>query len=437
MGRVLTRLRALLPARRARSDARSLAERFRLFRAIGAANDAFLASLDSLRSDLVRGTASGSGGITSMYAALAGPVAVMARTLVELAGERYQSLVQRVETLERDLAVEVLSGPAREGGALVTQPEDGGARRPEPDSSRAARMPEPDGLDVDPRPDGRPPDPVRGAVHRLLDRVEPLTLAEPDSPRYRPENCTTLRDIARFVHQRSMVEMLAIGRLTPGERRRCRRLGWSMPMDVLLLDLGGGLAPFAGRTVPVDYVNSLPLQALIEGMTDPRLRRAGPVGFDLKGFISVVVRSAADDQRYGEPSYALCSSDYVHFASRLAYHFATADAICGSTLSENYARLVFFGGAAVAERRELRAHFLATVLRYYGFAVKHVGDRVEAVLAERGAEQIEESLVMLGRLMVASRHLDMVISSRMTADALADAFLSGDYGFQRVRRAGT
>ena len=44
-----------------------------------------------------------------------------------------------------------------------------------------------------------------------------------------------------------------------------------------------------------------------------------------------VVRSAADDQRYGEPSYALCAKDYVHFSSRLAYHFATADSVCGDT----------------------------------------------------------------------------------------------------------
>jgi pyruvate,water dikinase len=153
--------------------------------------------------------------------------------------------------------------------------------------------------------------------------------------------------------------------------------------------------------------------------------------------MSVVVRSAADDQRYGEPSYALCSRDYAHFASRLAYHFATVDAICGSLVNENYARFLFFGGAAVAERRELRAHFLATVLRYNSFAVKHLGDRVEAVLAKRGAEQIEESLVMLGRLMVASRHLDMVMENRSTAEALAQAFLSGDFGFERVRRAGT
>jgi pyruvate, water dikinase len=170
-------------------------------------------------------------------------------------------------------------------------------------------------------------------------------------------------------------------------------------------------------------------------MTDGRLRWTGPVGFDLKGFMSVAVRSAVDDQRYGEPSYAICARDYVHFSSRLAYHFATVDSICGEVVNENYARLLFFGGAAVAQRREWRAHFLATVLHCNGFLVKHTGDRVEAILGKRKAGEIEESLVMLGRLMVASRHLDMLMESRSAAETFAQAFLSGDYGFEFVRNA--
>jgi pyruvate,water dikinase len=205
-------------------------------------------------------------------------------------------------------------------------------------------------------------------------------------------------------------------------------------MEVRVLDLGGAVARETGRQVSLEDVTSLPLQALLEGMMDSRLRWAGPVGFDLKGFVSVVVRSAADDQRYGEPSYALCSHDYVHFASRLAYHFALVDAICGASLNENYVRFRFYGGAAVAERREWRTSFLASVLRVNGFTVTQVGDRVDAILPKRSVEESEDALVMLGRLMVASRHLDMVIESPAVAVVLAQAFLAGDYGFEQVRQ---
>jgi pyruvate, water dikinase len=278
--------------------------------------------------------------------------------------------------------------------------------------------------------------PMYASLQQLLAEVAPLNLTEPDAPTFSPDNCRTLHDVARFVHQKSIMEMFKLEDLSPREQRAAHRLIWRAPMEVLLLDLGGGIAEGADRRVPVEQIRSAALLALIEGMTDPRLRWAGPVGFDLKGFMSVVVRSAADDQRYGEPIYCVCAQDYVHFASRLAYHFATVDAICGQSVNENYARFLFFGGAAVAARREWRAHLLATVLRFNGFVVKQEGDRVEAMLAKRHAEQTEEALVMLGRLMMASRHLDMVIESQADAQALAQAFLSGDYAFEHIRRTG-
>jgi pyruvate,water dikinase len=277
-------------------------------------------------------------------------------------------------------------------------------------------------------------DPVREVLARLVERVAPLTLTDPDSPDFRPEACRTLHDVARFVHQRAMMEMFAADTLSARERRQLHRLTWSRPMDLRLLDLGGGLTANAGKVASLDQVLSVPLLALLRGMADERLSWSGPVGFDLKGFMSVVVRSAADDQRFGEPSFALCARDYVHLSSRLAYHFATVDSVCGKLVNENYARLLFHGGAAIAQRREWRARFLARVLHHCGFNVSHVSDRVEAVLAKRPAAIIEEALVMLGRLMVAARHLDMVMESAATADAFARSFVSGDYGFEMMRR---
>lgn len=286
-----------------------------------------------------------------------------------------------------------------------------------------------------PPPEARPVerDAARETLARLLEAVTPLTLTDPEAPTFRPASCATLHDVARFVHQVSMAEMFGIDTLAPRERRAARRLAWKVPSEVLVLDLGGGLAPGTGREVRPEEILSAPLRALVEGMTDPRLRVAGPVGFDLKGFMSVVVRSAADDQRYGEPSYVLCAADYLHFASRLAYHFATVDAVAGNLLNENYARFLFHGGAAVAARREHRAYFLATVLAGHGFSVRQSGDRVEAWLRKRPADAILGGLVVLGRLMMASRQLDMVMVSRATAEHFAQAFLAGDVGFETVR----
>lgn len=277
-------------------------------------------------------------------------------------------------------------------------------------------------------------DPVRRCLQRFLDRASPLALSDPRSPDFRVSECRSYHDIARFAHQKAMTEMFLVEGLSAEERRGARMLDWKIPLPVLVLDVGGGLRPGAGRRVAVGEVSSVPFAALVEGMTDPRVRWAGPVGFDLKGFMSVVVRSAADDQRYGEPSFAICSREFVHFSSRLAYHFATVASLCGASADQNYVRFVFHGGAAIAERREWRAFFLATVLRYNGFQVHQVGDRVEAVLGKRGPEAVEEALVMLGRLMVSARHLDMMIENRAAAETYAAAFLSGDYGFESLRR---
>jgi pyruvate, water dikinase len=276
--------------------------------------------------------------------------------------------------------------------------------------------------------------PAKNRLKRLVDRVAPLSLKDPRSPEFSVGNCRTLHDVARFVHQKAMAEMFGVDGPSHAERGSTRRLKWRVPMEVVVLDLGGGLSETAGSFVETQEIQSTPLLALIEGMTDPRLRWAGPVGFDLKGFMSVVVRSAADDQRYGEPGFAICSREYAQFNSRLAYHFSAVDAMCSASVNRNYVRFAFFGGAAIAQRREYRAHFLGTVLKCHGYDVNRSGDRVEAVLGKRSFEATEESLVMVGRLLVSARHLDMVIESQAIAEAYAQAFLSGDFCFEFAHR---
>lgn len=401
MGAFWRRLARILPPASPREGRLSVEAKFMLLRAIGAANDTFLANLARHQEGGESEAPPGRGAVAEAYEGLSAPVGAMVRSLLEMGKGQYGELARRYEALDRELAGEVFGSEPAEFGPLVVTPEDAEACRP-----------------------------VRERLRKLVERVAPLTLTDPESPTFDPAHCQTLHDVARFVHYRAMGEMSAVEGLTTSERRACQRLVWHRPMELRLLDLGGAVGPETGREVALADVTSVPLRALLKGMLDSRLRWTGPVGFDLKGFVSVVVRSAADDQRYGEPSYALCSSDYLHFASRLAYHFALVDALCGESLNENYVRFRFHGGAAEAERREWRGQFLVTVLEYNRFLVTHVGDRVNAILPRRPVEELEEALVMLGRLMVASRHLDMVIESPAMAVALARAFLAGDYGFE-------
>jgi|GEM_PF-3506190 len=270
-------------------------------------------------------------------------------------------------------------------------------------------------------------------IQTVIELTAPLHLDDPRSFDFRVEHCKTLHDCARFAHQKAMTEMFSISELPREERKRCRQLKWKCPMEVKIIDVGNAIKTDK-IAVSVDEVDSPPFVALVEGMSDPRVRWAGPVGFDLKGFMSVVVTSAADDQRYGEPACAIIAEEFVHFYTRLAYHFSVVDAMCSELVDQNYIRFCFFGGAAVAERRERRVLFLATVLKYHDFQTHVEGDRVEAFLGKRPKQVIEDTLVMLGRLLIASRQLDMLMEDEKVALAYANAFLSGDYGFDFVRR---
>jgi len=270
-------------------------------------------------------------------------------------------------------------------------------------------------------------------MQTVIERIAPLHLHDPRSFDFRVEHCKTLHDCARFAHQKAMTEMFSISELPKEERKRCRQLKWKCPMEVRIVDVGNAIKTDKS-VIGIEEIDSPPFVALVEGMSDPRVRWSGPVGFDLKGFMSVVVTSAADDQRYGEPAYAIIANEFVHLYTRLAYHFSVVDAMCSELVDQNYIRFCFFGGAAIAERRERRALFLATVLKCHDFQVHVEGDRVEALLGKRPKQVIEDTLVMLGRLLIASRQLDMLMEDEKVALAYANAFLSGDYGFDFVRR---
>ena len=51
--------------------------------------------------------------------------------------------------------------------------------------------------------------PVMQVMRRLLQKIAPLNLLQPESEDFKPEKCMTLHDITRFAHQKAMVEMFS------------------------------------------------------------------------------------------------------------------------------------------------------------------------------------------------------------------------------------
>jgi len=282
-----------------------------------------------------------------------------------------------------------------------------------------------------------PPDPIlhqsraRQALERVLKHITPLHLLDPRDESFRPRNCRTYHDITRFAHEKAMAELFQVSR--HGSREFARRLKSTLPLEIYVVDVGGGLkseAREAPEVTPED-ITSRPMQAYWRGMA--AIGWQGPRPLDLAGFMSVVMGAASDTQamdRLQEDNYAILAADYLNFSSRLGYHFTTVDAYFGEP-EQSYITLVFYGGGADLSRRVRRARFLARVLTHLDFRVEVKGDSLTARLDGVDLPVLEERLEILGRLIMASKQLDVTMADDSLVEEYFEEFISSGYRLAR------
>ncbi len=256
-------------------------------------------------------------------------------------------------------------------------------------------------------------------LERVLKHVTPLNLLDPRSENFRPEACETLHDITRFAHEKAMTELFEVSRGALS-REYARRLRSPLPLEIYVIDLGGGLRPEAAESpvITPEDLRSRPMLAYWRGVAAVGWK--GPRPLDLAGFMSVVMGSASDvgaQERLQEDNFAIIAADYMNFSSRLGYHFTTIDAYLGAP-EDSYVTLVFYGGGADLTRRVRRVLFLAKVLQHLDFRVELKGDSLTARIDGLEVNVLEGKLEVLGRLIMASKQLDVV----MQDDALIDQF---------------
>ncbi len=96
-----------------------------------------------------------------------------------------------------------------------------------------------------------PSDPEYVTLRRLLRWIMPLDLIDPDSRHFCVDNCRTYHDIIHFAHERSIEELLKIQDHGAGLKSQyVRKLEIDTPIDLFVLDIGGGVSPDAGRLCP-------------------------------------------------------------------------------------------------------------------------------------------------------------------------------------------
>jgi len=275
--------------------------------------------------------------------------------------------------------------------------------------------------------------PIYTTLRRVLRWINPLNLTDPKLMDFTPSSCQTLHDITRFAHQMAIAEMFELGEQFREEEAFMVRLKTTLPLNLYLIDLGGGLRPRTGNLVDPEDILSIPMRALWKGISHPEVSWAGPITLDAKGLLSVVSRSlaapASPQADFWLRTLAIISKNYLNYSSRLGYHFATIDAYVGEIRNDNYISFRFKGGAADEYRRALRARFLGRTLEKLGFDTEVSGDLVVAKLAKYPQALLEEKLDMLGRLMACARQRDMVMRDEKMVDCYIQAFMEGNYRF--------
>ncbi len=283
-------------------------------------------------------------------------------------------------------------------------------------------------------------------VHRTLTEVArlitPLNLVDPRAPSFSPEGCRTLHDIMRFVHEKSYSEMFTLSDSLSAHEGSAHRLDAPIPLNLYLIDLGGGIAEeaTARREIPPDLIHSRPFKALLRGMLHDAFLRQEPRPVEFRGFFSVLSEQMLSNpynmERFGDRSYAIISDQYLHFSSRVGYHFALLDSYCGPIMNQNYITFSFKGGAADDVRRHRRVLAIATILTHLDFTVEVVSDRVEGRLQKYDDVTIEKILEQMGRLLQFTRQMDMLMYADSMVAVVAEAFLQENYDFDTIMHQG-
>ena len=269
-------------------------------------------------------------------------------------------------------------------------------------------------------------------LRRLLKRIAPLTLVDPDDSDFTPKGCRTFHDVMRFIHEKSIQSLVQVAE-NPGAllSRGGKRLKAQLPLNLILIDIGGGLEDGAGKAgwVAPEQITSAPMKALWAGMGSPDAWSTEPISADFKGLMSSLTRTqaaAVSGHAYTGLNVAVLGAQYLNLTLRVGYHFTVVDASVGPQSEKNSIFFRFIGGATDISRRSRRAALLISILEKFGFKVEGKGDLVIARASNFTPEQTEKHLYLLGRLIGFVRQLDILMTEDAAVDVYFQKFMSAN-----------
>jgi pyruvate,water dikinase len=277
--------------------------------------------------------------------------------------------------------------------------------------------------------------PFMRKLRSVMDFVSPLELIDPHAENFTPEGCRSLHDIIRFSHEMAVREMFQIGSRRVRKIGGAKQLNYDIPMHFYVLDVGGGLRKSLTdrKTVNFEDITSVPLKAVLKGLGHPDIRWGEFTHFDWAEHDKIVMNGGIISPKAAMfASHAVVSDDYLNLNLRFGYHFVILDALCTGTPADNYVLFRFSGGGADMYKRTLRADFLNHVLKRLGFDVNRKNDLIDAQLTAEKQKTMEATLDMVGRLLGATRLMDMYLKDESMVEGFVEDFMNGRYHFATV-----
>ncbi|WP_321494674.1 PEP/pyruvate-binding domain-containing protein [uncultured Desulfobacter sp.] len=267
-----------------------------------------------------------------------------------------------------------------------------------------------------------------------------LKLTDPDSKDFNPDACRSMHDIIRFVHETAVREMFFLGQRKGTRKKGARQLISGLPMLFYVLDVGSGnesglIFPSEKNAVlGMEELVCIPMKALFKGMSHPDICWDEASHFDWESYDKIVMAGgiiSADSPQFG--SYAVVSRTYMNLNLRFGYHFVILDCICTHPREENYILFRFSGGGGNSGGRWRRAAFIAGVLEKIGFITQVTSDLIDGRVMGVDETRIQEILDLTGRLLGATKLMDMYLKEEADVEEYVTAFMGGQYDFRSFR----
>ena len=248
-------------------------------------------------------------------------------------------------------------------------------------------------------------------LRRVLKKIEPLNLFDPKKENFSPAGCRTFHDLTRFIHEKAVETIIDLSFYHAHHRdTQAGKLCWDYPLDLILIDVGGGITGEYTDGIRPEQISSVPMQKLLDGMSWPGIWDMTPSRVDFSSFMSSLTRTAPTRNTSPEDvgrNLAVISAEYTNINFRLGYHFTVIDAYISESLLDNHIYFRFSGGVTETTRRQRRTRLLNKILSHYDFFCELHGDIIVARLKRLDKKQMLNRLFLLGLLVGFTRQLDV------------------------------